>query len=136
MLQTVDAVGHRDAELDLSFSGADVHSAVVTLIFSAASAANGPAAASSSSPALRRAFSAFGPTAKGSIAKARLEDRNVWFDGAWHRTSIWSRLELPAGAVISGPAILEQPDATTVVEPGLVARVDALGNIIIERQST
>jgi N-methylhydantoinase A len=38
--------------------------------------------------------------------------------------------------VISGPAILEQGDATTVVEPGLVARVDALGNILIERQST
>ena len=41
---------------------------------------------------------------------AKLEDRNVWYDGAWHRTSIWSRLELPTGTVISGPAILEQPD--------------------------
>lgn len=81
-------------------------------------------------------LAALAPSADASIDKARLEDRDVWFDGGWHRTAIWSRLELPIGAVISGPAILEQPDATTVVEPGLVARVDALGNILIERQST
>jgi N-methylhydantoinase A len=29
--------------------------------------------------------------------------------------------------------VLEQPDATTVLDPGLAARVDALGNLIIER---
>ena len=37
------------------------------------------------------------------------------------------------GAVIHGPAILEQPDATTVIDPGLKARIDHLGNVIIER---
>ena len=81
-------------------------------------------------------LAALAPSRDASIDKARLGERNVWFDGAWHRTSIWSRLDLPVGAVIAGPAILEQPDATTVVEPGLVARVDALGNILIERQAT
>jgi N-methylhydantoinase A len=45
---------------------------------------------------------------------------------------VWARLALPAGAVIEGPAILEQPDATTVIEPGLVGRVDPLGNVIVE----
>jgi N-methylhydantoinase A len=34
--------------------------------------------------------------------------------------------------MIDGPAILEQPDATTVIEPGHVARVDRLGNVIVE----
>jgi N-methylhydantoinase A len=80
-------------------------------------------------------LAALAPSADASIGKARLDQREAWFDGAWHRTAIWSRLDLPVGALISGPAILEQPDATTVVEPGLVARVDALGNILIERQS-
>jgi N-methylhydantoinase A len=28
--------------------------------------------------------------------------------------------------------VLEQPDATTVVDPGLTGRVDALGNVVIE----
>jgi N-methylhydantoinase A len=81
-------------------------------------------------------LAALAPSPDASIDKAGLGERNVWFDGAWHQTSIWSRLELPIGAVISGPAILEQGDATTVVEPSLVARVDALGNILIQRQST
>ena len=52
--------------------------------------------------------------------RRRRGTRQVWFDGAWHETSIWSRLDLPVGAVIAGPAMLEQPDATIVVEPGLV----------------
>jgi N-methylhydantoinase A len=80
-------------------------------------------------------LAALAPSADASSETARAGTRDVWFDGGWHETSIWSRLDLPVGAEIAGPAILEQPDATTVVEPGLVARVDSLGNIIIERQA-
>ena len=47
--------------------------------------------------------------------------------------SIWSRLDLPAGARIEGPTVLEQPDATIVIEPGMAGRVDDLGNLIVER---
>ena len=47
--------------------------------------------------------------------------------------AIWSRLDLPAGARIEGPAVLEQPDATIVIEPGMAGRVDDLGNLIVER---
>ena len=57
----------------------------------------------------------------------------MWFDGGWREAAIWTRLALPGGATIRGPAVLEQPDATTVIEPGLVARVDRLGNLIVER---
>jgi N-methylhydantoinase A len=80
-------------------------------------------------------LAALAPPAEASLDNARVGTRKVWFDGGWHETSIWSRLDLPVGAEIAGPAILEQPDATTVVEPGLVARVDALGNLIIERRA-
>ncbi|MGL4324178.1 MAG: hydantoinase/oxoprolinase family protein [Beijerinckiaceae bacterium] len=59
-------------------------------------------------------------------------ERQVWFDGGWHATKIYARLDLPVGANIIGPAILEQPDATVVIDPGLVARVDAFGNLIVE----
>lgn len=61
------------------------------------------------------------------------ETRPVWFDGAWHETAIIARLDLPMGSVIAGPAVLEQPDATTVIDPGLTARVDEYGNVIVER---
>jgi N-methylhydantoinase A len=72
-------------------------------------------------------------TCGDSLEAARRGTRPVWFAGHWHDTAIWSRLELPVGATIDGPAILEQPDATTVVDPGLVARVDRFGNLLIER---
>jgi N-methylhydantoinase A len=82
-------------------------------------------------PALDLTLLAPGPEA--SLAAAERGTREVWFDGAWRRAQVFSRLDLPVGALIFGPAILEQPDATVVVDPGLVARVDALGNLVIER---
>jgi N-methylhydantoinase A len=80
-------------------------------------------------------LAALAPKAGGSLEAARRGTRKVWFAGRWHEASIWSRLDLPVEAVIDGPAVLEQPDATTVVEPELSARVDRLGNLIIERKS-
>jgi N-methylhydantoinase A len=56
----------------------------------------------------------------------------VWFDDGWRETDVWARLDLPAGARIAGPAILEQPDATTVLEPGFAGRIDSAGNLIVE----
>lgn len=74
------------------------------------------------------------PDETASLETARQGSRPVWFDGGWHHTAVYARLDLPVGAEIAGPAILEQPDATTVVDPGLSARVDAFGNIIVERK--
>ena len=78
-------------------------------------------------------LAALAPGDDASLALARRGTRPVWFDGGWHDTAIYARLALPVGAEIAGPAILEQPDATTVVDPGLVARVDGFGNVIVER---
>jgi N-methylhydantoinase A len=77
-------------------------------------------------------FSVFAPDPSASMDKAALGTRPVWFEGGWRETAIWSRLDLPAGAHIKGPAILEQPDATTVIEPGFSGAIDPLGNLIIE----
>jgi N-methylhydantoinase A len=77
---------------------------------------------------------ALAPDKDASLEAARGRSRPVWFDGGWQQAAIWDRLRLPVGAVIAGPAILEQPDATTVIDPGLIARVDAYGNLIVERQ--
>ncbi|MBS0123701.1 hydantoinase/oxoprolinase family protein [Thetidibacter halocola] len=58
--------------------------------------------------------------------------RRVHFGTEWHDTAIYDRLSLPVGAEIRGPAILEQPDTTVLIEPGLVGHVDRFGNTIIE----
>ncbi|WP_198374155.1 hydantoinase/oxoprolinase family protein [Neoroseomonas rubea] len=73
------------------------------------------------------------PGQEASVATAAQGSRPVRFDGAWHDTPVFARLALPVGAVVAGPAVLEQPDATIVVDPGLAARVDRFGNLIIER---
>ena len=78
-------------------------------------------------------LSAFAPGADASLEKAAKGARKVFHGGAWHDTKVWSRLDLPTGAVIEGPAVLEQPDATIFIDPGLKATVDPLGNVIVER---
>lgn len=69
----------------------------------------------------------------GSVEAAYKGTRQVYFGGAWHETALYDRLALPVGATIPGPAILEQPDTTVLIEPDLVGRVDAFGNTLIER---
>jgi N-methylhydantoinase A len=71
----------------------------------------------------------------GSVEAAYKGTRQVHFGDTWHETKLYNRLELPVGATIPGPAILEQPDTTVLIEPDLVGRVDAFGNTVIERAS-
>ena len=66
-----------------------------------------------------------------SLAEAVTGRRRVFADGTWHDVAIYARDALPLGSEISGPAIVEQIDATTVIEPGATAQVDAIGNLRI-----
>ncbi len=59
--------------------------------------------------------------------------RKVYFEKQWYKTKIYDRLSLPVGSQIEGPAILEQPDTTVLIEPGLIGHVDEFGNTIIEQ---
>lgn len=67
----------------------------------------------------------------GSDAVQPRSYRNVWF-GGWVRTPIYDRSDLLPGACFHGPAIVEQADTTSVIEPGMAARVDAHANILVE----
>lgn len=77
-------------------------------------------------------LAALAPGTGASPDAAGRGTRPVWF-GGWHTATVHDRLLLPVGAEIRGPAVLEQPDATTVIDPGLVARVDRLGNVVVTR---
>jgi N-methylhydantoinase A len=74
------------------------------------------------------------PGTDGSLEQAKTGTRQVWFDGAFHETTIYQRLPLPVGTRISGPAILEQPDSTVCIEPDLSGEVDRFGNLVITRK--
>jgi N-methylhydantoinase A len=65
------------------------------------------------------------------VEEAVTSERPMYIDGRWHTAPVLDRLKLPVGARISGPAIVQQIDATTVIEPGWTATVDAIGNLRI-----
>ena len=89
-------------------------------------------------------------TAIGKIAKPRLRElegnntdiaaaqkatRSVYFaesDG-YIECPIYDRYLLGPGCVLTGPAIVEEIDSTTVIHPGYSAQVDRFGNLILTR---
>ena len=89
-------------------------------------------------------------TAIGKIAKPRLRElegdntdiaaaqkatRSVYFaesDG-YVECPIYDRYRLGPGCVLTGPAIVEEIDSTTVIHPGYSAQVDRFGNLILTR---
>ncbi len=58
--------------------------------------------------------------------------RPVWFDGREVDTPVFDRARLVPAHRFTGPAIIDQLDATTVVHPGDTVSVDAALNLIIE----
>ncbi|AHY46903.1 N-methylhydantoinase A/acetone carboxylase beta subunit [Rubrobacter radiotolerans] len=62
---------------------------------------------------------------------ALIRTEPVYF-GGWQDTPVYDREKLLPSNVVSGPAIVVQPDTTTVIEPGYRGTVDRFGNIRIE----
>ncbi len=77
-------------------------------------------------------LSLLAPAGTGTVADAQVASRQIWTNGAWRETPVYDRFELPAGAVLDGPSVLQQPDTTILVEPGMLARTDSLGNVFVE----
>ena len=71
-------------------------------------------------------------TPKASLREAQAGRRLVWFIGGWVDTPVYRREWLPEGAIFAGPAIVEQLDCTSVIEPGTSAILDAIGNLILK----
>lgn len=85
---------------------------------------------------------AIGTTPKPSFPKVEIDKnakvtpkgvREVWYHGQTEAlpTNLYDRDDLPAGATIPGPAIIDQLDSTTVVPPDATAYIDEWLNIQI-----
>jgi N-methylhydantoinase A len=57
-------------------------------------------------------------------------------DGKRRSTAVYDGGKLGAGAVVEGPAIIEEVTTTIVVEPGWTARLDASGSYVITRATS
>ena len=62
---------------------------------------------------------------------ARYDTTRVFVDGAWTDAGVYDRDRLAAGNVVEGPAVITEMDSTTLVLPGHVGSVDAVGTILI-----
>jgi N-methylhydantoinase A len=71
------------------------------------------------------------PSGDGNPAAARMRDHTLWMDGREQAAVIYDRAKLRQGDVIPGPAIVVEMDSTTLIESGCIAKVDAVGNILI-----
>ena len=67
------------------------------------------------------------PPAAGGSTPQPSGHRRIWYGGAFHEAAVYDRLVLEAGHVVTGPAIIEQYDTTTLVAPGFIASTDAHG---------
>ena len=71
------------------------------------------------------------PMGNGDPIDAKMRDHVLWMDGAEQAAVIYDRSKLKQGDIIPGPAIVVEMDSTTLIESGCVARVDNVGNILI-----
>ena len=89
-------------------------------------------------------LAAFGMLAKPRLARqsvseedpssARKGTRQVYLEGEYHAVPIYDRGRLKCGNMILPPAIVEQPDTTTLVLMGYLARVDHYRNLVLTKE--
>ena len=76
------------------------------------------------------ALSTLAPGAGNGLGRPTAS-RRVWYPEGWRDTPIYRRDAVPPGAVLTGPAVIEQLDTTIVIEPGCRAEADRAGNLIV-----
>ncbi len=76
------------------------------------------------------------PVEQVQAGSVRPSTRRIVVEGSEGRVdaAILIRSTLPAGITFTGPAIVEQPDTTILIEPGWNGTVDRLHNMILNRQ--
>ena len=68
---------------------------------------------------------------KGKTSQEVLGLQRIYHQKLWWDVPRWDRLALAIGAVVHGPAILEQGDTTVWLEPGFKGTVDEMGLLLI-----
>ncbi len=62
------------------------------------------------------------------------EHVRMYAQGQWHDAALVVREDMQAGDVVTGPAIIAEKNATTVIEPGWEAQLTTLNHLVLERR--
>jgi N-methylhydantoinase A len=68
---------------------------------------------------------------KTKLEDASLHDTKYYYEKEWHDAVIYDRSKLGVGTVVTGPAIVVEMDSTTLILPDHAAKVDKVGNLLI-----
>ncbi len=70
-------------------------------------------------------------TAGASLNDCIIHESKFYYSGEWYETPLYDRAKLHEGIVVPGPSIVMEMDSTTVILPGHEAKVDSVGNLLI-----
>jgi N-methylhydantoinase A/oxoprolinase/acetone carboxylase beta subunit len=79
------------------------------------------------------------PMLRGAVAlevapeRKRPRQRRVWLGGGWREVAAWSRAEIPPGARIEGPTLIEEAYTTVLIPDGWHCRRHPGGHLQAER---
>ncbi len=73
------------------------------------------------------------PPAQQEQRSKPIARRKMWCVDQWRDVPVYARAHLPAGTRLTGPALIVEPNATTIVEPGWRAAVHETGTLLLTR---
>jgi N-methylhydantoinase A/oxoprolinase/acetone carboxylase beta subunit/N-methylhydantoinase B/oxoprolinase/acetone carboxylase alpha subunit len=134
-------------ELSIELPAADLDGAALTTVLDAFHAAHDQAYGFAS-PGEPVQFVTFRLEATSNVPRASLPElpratsaaedaitgtRNVYLPeaGGWTPCPVYDRAQLGHGHTVTGPAIIEQMDSTTLILPDQTAEIDRFGNLLI-----
>jgi N-methylhydantoinase A len=73
--------------------------------------------------------------ARGTVGQSFKGEREAYLDSrrGWMRVEVYERSMMPAGSILNGPIIIEDPTSTAIVLPGQRVSVDEYGNLHVSR---
>ncbi|HEU0088635.1 MAG TPA: hydantoinase B/oxoprolinase family protein [Pseudonocardiaceae bacterium] len=71
--------------------------------------------------------------APAATESADAETVRLYAAGSWHEVPLHQRERMGAGDTVSGPAIVAEANATTIVDPGWRATMTPTGHLLVER---
>ncbi len=75
------------------------------------------------------------PALREVTGASAAETVRLYAGGRWHEAMLRERAQLRVGEAVLGPAIIAEPNCTTVVDDGWRATVTAQGHLLVERVS-
>lgn len=71
------------------------------------------------------------PPARADSRAPAVGEAKIFMEGTWTNVPVYSRDALSPGTKFNGPALIQQPTSTTLLQAGDMAQVDATGHIWI-----